>query len=140
MSDAKIRMQLECPMPQLEFDMITLGHGSGGLLTNRLLDAGVFKLFQNDSLAERHDGAILQLTGPVAFTTDSFVISPIFFPGGDIGDLAVNGTVNDLAMCGAQPDYLSLSFILEEGLRMDEFWRILVSIKYAAALAFIPAP
>ena len=85
----------------------------------------------NDLLDEHHDGAIFSLDGPTAFTTDSFVISPIFFPGGDIGELAVNGTVNDLAMCGARPQYLSLSFIIEEGLKMDDFWKVLVSIKEA---------
>ncbi len=124
-------MQLNCPMPKLDFDIITLGHGSGGLLTNRLLDSGVFDLLQNEHLDKRHDGAILNLSEKTAFTTDSFVISPIFFPGGNIGELAVNGTVNDLAMCGAIPQYLSLSFIIEEGLTMTEFWDILVAIKYA---------
>ncbi|MEM6316549.1 MAG: hydrogenase expression/formation protein HypE [Bacteroidota bacterium] len=122
-------------MPKLDIEVITLGHGSGGILTNRLLDTGVFKLLQNDLLDERHDGAMLNLTGKTAFTTDSFVISPIFFPGGNIGELAVNGTVNDLAMCGAIPQYLSLSFIIEEGLKMTEFWEILVAIKFACEQA-----
>jgi len=125
-------MKLQCPMPKLDFDIITLGHGSGGLLTNKLLDSGVFHLFNNDHLQQRHDGAILELKGRTAFTTDSFVIAPIFFPDSNIGELAVNGTVNDLAMCGAIPQYLSLSFIIEEGLKMTEFWEILVAIKYAA--------
>ena len=128
-------MQLQCPMPKLDFDIITLGHGSGGLLTNKLLDSGVFHLFKNEHLQQRHDGAILELPGKTAFTTDSFVISPIFFPGGTIGELAVNGTVNDLAMCGAIPKYLSLSFILEEGLKMTDFWEILVAIKWASEMA-----
>lgn len=119
-------------MPKLDFDVITLGHGSGGTLTNKLLDAGVFALLKNPLLDTHHDGAILELTGKTAFTTDSYVISPLFFPGGTIGELAVNGTVNDLAMCGALPRYLSLSFILEEGLAMSEFWEVLVSIKTAA--------
>ena len=127
----KIKMQLQCPMPKLDIDLITLGHGSGGLLTNRLLDSGVFDVLKNDILDKRHDGAILELKGKTAFTTDSFVISPVFFPGGNIGELAVNGTVNDLAMCGAIPKYLSLSFIIEEGLPMSVFWDILVPIKYA---------
>ena len=122
-------------MPQLDFDVITLGHGSGGLLTHRLLDAGVFKLLENEYLNEQHDGAFLDLTGRMAFTTDSFVISPIFFPGGNIGELAVNGTVNDIAMCGAIPQYLSLSFIIEEGLRMDDLWEVILGVKYAAAQA-----
>lgn len=132
---AKIKMQLQCPMPKLDFDIITLAHGSGGQLTNRLLDSGVFDVLKNDILDKRHDGAILQLDGPLAFSTDSFVISPIFFPGGNIGDLAIHGTVNDLAMCGATPRYLSLSFIIEEGLKMEEFWDILLSIKWASEQA-----
>ena len=131
----KVKMQLQCPMPKFDFDIITMGHGSGGLLTNKLLDSGVFDILKNDILDKRHDGAILNIKGPVAFSTDSFVISPIFFPGGDIGELAVNGTVNDVAMCGAVPQYLSLSFILEEGLPMKEFWDLLVSIKYACEKA-----
>lgn len=126
-----LRMQLQCPMPQLDFEVITLGHGSGGLLTNKLLDSGVFDLLNNEILDKRHDGAILDLKGKTAFSTDSFLVSPIFFPGGDIGELAVNGTVNDLAMCGAVPKYLSLSFIIEEGMKMSDFWKILVSIKFA---------
>lgn len=125
-------MSLQCPMPQLDFEVITLGHGSGGLLTNKLLESGVFDVLKNEHLDQRHDGATLMLTGPLAFSTDSYVISPIFFPGGNIGELAVNGTVNDLAMCGAIPRYLSLAFILEEGLAMSEFWEILLSIKAAA--------
>lgn len=118
-------------MPKLDFDVITLGHGSGGILTNKLLDSGVFNILSNPILDERHDGAFINLEGKTAFSTDSFLISPIFFPGGNIGELAVNGTVNDLAMCGAIPKYISLSFIIEEGLKMTEFWDILVAIKYA---------
>jgi hydrogenase expression/formation protein HypE len=101
------------------------------VLTHNLLNSGVFDILKNDYLDEHHDGAFLQLKNPVAFSTDSFVITPVFFPGGNIGELAVNGTVNDLAMCGATPRYLSLSFIIEEGLTMAEFWDILVSIKFA---------
>lgn len=122
-------------MPKLDFDTITLGHGGGGTLTNKLLESGVFNLLSNDLLDEHHDGAVFSLDGPTAFTTDSFVISPIFFPGGDIGELAINGTVNDLAMCGAKPKYLSLSFIIEEGLLMKDFWKVLVSIKAACEAA-----
>ena len=133
----KIKMQLQCPMPKFDFEVITLGHGSGGLLTHRLLQAGVFDIFKNDYLNQQHDGAILELSGKLAFSTDSYVISPIFFPGGNIGDLAINGTVNDIAMCGATPKYLSLSFIIEEGLTMKEFWEVLVSIKTAADKAGI---
>ncbi|MCH2215157.1 MAG: hydrogenase expression/formation protein HypE [Flavobacteriales bacterium] len=133
--EGKLRMQLQCPMPKLDFEVITLGHGSGGVLTNKLLDSGVFDLLSNDILDERHDGATLDVKGKMAFSTDSFLVSPIFFPGGDIGELAVNGTVNDLAMCGAIPQHLSLSFIIEEGLPMKDFWEILVSIKFACEKA-----
>lgn len=131
MSD-KIKMQLQCPMPKFDFDVITLGHGSGGLLTHRLLKSGVFDILKNDLLDQQHDGAIFEMNGKMAFSSDSYVISPIFFPGGNIGDVAVNGTVNDLSMCGAKPKYLSLAFIIEEGFPMTSFWEILVSIKNAA--------
>lgn len=127
----KATMQLQCPMPQLDFDIITLGHGSGGVLTHNLLNSGVFNILKNDYLDQHHDGAFLPISSPIAFTTDSFVITPVFFPGGNIGELAVYGTVNDLAMCGAIPRFLSLSFIIEEGLPMSEFWDILVAIKFA---------
>lgn len=135
MSDTKINMQLQCPMPKMDTDVITLGHGSGGLLTNKLLNAGVFNVLQNQLLDQHHDGVTLKLDGATAFTTDSFVISPIFFPGGNIGELAINGTVNDLAMCGAIPKYLSLSFIIEEGMAMESFWGVLNGIKAACDLA-----
>lgn len=124
-----------CPVPQLDFEIITLGHGSGGQLTNQLLDQVIFAALHNPILDRRHDAASFEIQGPMAFSTDSFVISPIFFPGGNIGELAVNGTVNDIAMGGAVPKYLSLGFILEEGLRMDEFWEILQSIRAAAEKA-----
>ncbi len=121
-------MQFSCPMPEFDFDTITLGHGSGGQLTNQLLEESVFKLFHNDALDQQHDGATLNLEGTTAFSTDSFVVSPIFFPGGNIGDLAMNGTMNDLAMCGAVPKYISLGLILEEGLLVKELWKVLESI------------
>ena len=126
---------LSCPMPEFDFDAINLGHGSGGILTNQLLDSGVFKLLENDLLNKKHDGAIFTLNGKVAVSTDTYVVSPIFFEGGNIGDLAINGTVNDLAMCGAAAKYLTLGFVLEEGLKMTDFWEILISIKKACDLA-----
>ncbi len=119
-------------MPQLDFDVITIGHGGGGLLTNRLLDKMIFDLFHNPLLDTRHDGAVFEASGKLAFSTDSFVISPVIFPGGNIGELAVNGTVNDLAMCGAIPKFLSLGLILEEGLEVEKLWKILVQTKAAA--------
>ncbi len=129
------KMQLQCPMPKFDFDFITMGHGSGGLLTQKLLESGVFDLLSNEKLDHHHDGAVIEAQGSLAFSTDSFVISPIFFPGGNIGELAVNGTVNDIAMCGAVPKYISLSFILEEGLPMEEFWDVLVGVKTACEAA-----
>jgi len=117
-------MTIDCPLPKFDFDIITLGHGSGGLLTHRLLESGVFDVLHNDQLDQQHDGAVFNLRGKVAMSTDSYVVSPIFFPGGDIGELAVNGTVNDLAMCGAAAKYLTLGFIIEEGLAIEDFWKI----------------
>ncbi len=125
----KINFNYSCPMPEFDFDTITIGHGSGGFLTNRLLEEVVFKHFSNEYLAQQHDGAVFQVDGKIAYSTDSFVVSPIFFPGGNIGDLAINGTMNDLAMCGAVPKYLSLGLIIEEGLKVTELWDILQSIK-----------
>jgi hydrogenase expression/formation protein HypE len=127
-----IKIELQCPMPKFDFDVITMGHGSGGLLTHRLLKSGVFDILKNEWLDQQHDGAMLNVNGKIAFSSDSYVVSPIFFPGGNIGNLAINGTVNDLAMCGANAEYLSLSFIIEEGLRMEELWQILITIKIAA--------
>lgn len=131
-SENKIKMNLQCPMPKFDFDVITMGHGSGGLLTHQFLKSGVFDILKNDLLDQQHDGASFELNGKTAFSTDSYVISPIFFPGGDIGDLAINGTVNDLAMCGAEAKFMSLGFIIEEGFTVEEFWKVLVSIKNAA--------
>jgi hydrogenase expression/formation protein HypE len=120
--------ELTCPMPEFEFEKISLGHGSGGQLTNQLLQETVFKLIQNPLINQQHDGAIFKADGNMAFSTDSFVVSPIFFPGGNIGDLAINGTMNDLAMCGAVPKYMSLALILEEGLPIRQLWAVLDSI------------
>lgn len=131
------RFTLQCPMPEIDFDVVTLGHGSGGRLTNNLLEKGIFRLFDNEILNSRHDGAVMDLSGKIAFSTDSFVVNPIFFPGGNIGELAVNGTVNDLAMCGAIPKYLSLGLILEEGLSVEDLWEILAAIKITAENADI---
>ncbi len=116
----------------LGFDTINLGHGSGGIMTRDLLDKIIFKTFDNPYLNQKHDGSIVNFNSEIAISTDSFVISPIFFKGGNIGELAVNGTVNDVAMCGAIPKYLSLAFIVEEGLKIDEFIQIVNSVKAAA--------
>ncbi|WP_228527616.1 hydrogenase expression/formation protein HypE [Pararhodonellum marinum] len=136
MSDHRSILSASCPMPKLDFEIITMGHGSGGLLTHKLLDAGVFDLLSNEFLDKQHDGAIVDVSaGKMAFTTDSYVVSPIFFPGGNIGELAINGTVNDLCMCGAKAEFISLSFIIEEGLPVKDFWEILIHIKQACDLA-----
>jgi len=117
---------------EIGFDSINLGHGSGGLMTRDLLDKIIFKTFSNPYLDQKHDGSIVKLNNKIAISTDSFVVSPIFFKGGNIGELAVHGTVNDVAMCGAIPKYLSLAFIIEEGLKIEEFITIVTSIKEAA--------
>ena len=120
---------------EIGFDSINLGHGSGGLMTRDLLDKIIFKTFSNPFLDQKHDGSIVKFNGPVAISTDSFVVSPIFFKGGNIGELAVHGTVNDVAMCGAIPKYLSLAFVVEEGLKIEEFITIVKSIKEAADIS-----
>ncbi|MBO9308525.1 MAG: hydrogenase expression/formation protein HypE [Chloroflexi bacterium] len=127
---------LSCPIPISDYPQVLLAHGSGGKLMHHLLEKLIVPTFASPISADRHDGATLTFNGSrLAFTTDSFVVKPLFFPGGDIGTLAVNGTVNDLAMCGARPCYLSLSFILEEGLPMETLWRVVQSIRAAAKAA-----
>ena len=125
-----------CPIPITNYSEIVLAHGSGGKLSHQLMEKMVLPQFRNDLLSPLHDGAIFSLGGErVAFSTDSYVVNPIFFPGGDIGKLAVHGTVNDLAMCGARPLYLSVGFILEEGTSMEDFWRVVQSMREAAMAA-----
>jgi hydrogenase expression/formation protein HypE len=128
---------LSCPASAPAGDVIQLAHGGGGRMTERLLDSVFRPAFDDPLLARRHDGARLQLAGPLAFTTDSYVVKPLVFPGGDIGSLAVNGTVNDLAMCGARPSFLSAGFILEEGLSIALLTSIVVSMREAALAAGI---
>ena len=125
-----------CPLPITNYKEIVLAHGSGGKLSQQLMQAVILPRFRNDLLAPLHDGAIFTVNGArLAFTTDSHVVSPIFFPGGDIGKLAVHGTVNDLAMCGARPLHLSVGFILEEGTPMGDFARVVDSMREAADAA-----
>lgn len=114
-------------------DIITLDYGSGGKKTAALVDEIIIPELGNNALNALGDGAILD--GQLAFSTDSFVVDPLFFPGGDIGKLCVCGTVNDLAMCGAEPKYLSLALIIEEGLPTESLRRIVASIKAAAEAA-----
>ena len=128
--------QLQCPAPLNDSEHIQLAHGGGGRRMHELLEGLLLPSFRNDLLLERHDGATLNIAGArLAFTTDSYVVKPIFFPGGDIGTLAMNGTVNDLAMCGARPLYLSSAFILEEGFAMELLRRVVESMRIAAAEA-----
>lgn len=126
---------LSCPAPSGDGGTVQLAHGGGGRAMARLLDTIIRPAFADAELDRRHDGAALDVGGPVAFTTDSYVVRPLVFPGGDIGTLAVNGTVNDLAMCGAQPLYLSVGFILEEGLPLELLRTIVASMRSAAASA-----
>ncbi|WP_433435020.1 hydrogenase expression/formation protein HypE [Nonomuraea sp. CA-141351] len=122
--------------PVIREERITLAHGAGGKATQTLIEAVFLEAFRNPLLAPLDDGALLRLgDDQIAFTTDSYVVSPLFFPGGDIGDLAVNGTVNDLAMCGARPVHLSAGFILEEGFPVADLRRITDSMAAAAAVA-----
>jgi hydrogenase expression/formation protein HypE len=122
-----------CPLPRSNYREIVLAHGSGGKLSQQLMQQVVWPQFRNEWLEPLHDGAIFSIADArLAFSTDSYVVNPIFFPGGDIGKLAVHGTVNDLAMCGARPLHLSVGFILEEGLPMEDFQRVVQSMREAA--------
>jgi hydrogenase expression/formation protein HypE len=136
--------QLSCPVPLSRYEHVLLGHGSGGRLTADLIERLFVPAFANDVLCALEDQATVSVSGlngskapRLAFTTDSFVVRPIFFPGGDIGKLAVHGTVNDLAVGGAQPLFLSAAFILEEGLAMADLARVVSSMREACAAAGI---
>ena len=127
-----------CPLPQSRYDHILMGHGSGGQMSAELIQRLFLPAFGNATLASLEDAAALSLgdgngaaTTRLAFTTDSFVVRPLFFPGGDIGRLAVHGTVNDLAVSGARPLFLSAAFILEEGLPLTDLQRIVASMRQA---------
>ncbi|MGH9417094.1 MAG: hydrogenase expression/formation protein HypE [Terriglobales bacterium] len=137
-------LNLSCPLPQAEHERIVLGHGAGGKLTAALIEEVFLRAFRNPVLERMDDQAQLVLpagavtgngAGRLALTTDSFVVTPIFFPGGDIGSLAVHGTVNDLAMGGALPLYLAAAFILEEGLVRRDLDRVVASMAEAARAA-----
>ncbi|MGA2202312.1 MAG: hydrogenase expression/formation protein HypE [Terriglobales bacterium] len=133
---AKTIVELSCPAPLTAKDTILLGHGSGGKLSAELIRDIFLPAFQNPVLARLDDQAIVNVNGQrLAITTDSFVVKPLFFPGGDIGSLAVHGTVNDLAMGGATPLFLSAAFIIEEGFSMDDLRRVVSSLRQAAAEA-----
>jgi hydrogenase expression/formation protein HypE len=125
-----------CPIPISDYPHVLLAHGGGGRLSQMLIESMFARAFANPALDPLHDGARLDLASPrVAVSTDSFVVSPYFFPGGDIGSLAVHGTVNDIAMCGARPVAITAAFVLEEGLPMEDLWRIVQSMRDAACEA-----
>jgi hydrogenase expression/formation protein HypE len=125
-----------CPLPLRDYPQIVLGHGSGGRLSADLIRHLFVPLFDNPALSALNDQAVLDINGArLAFTTDSFVVNPLFFPGGNIGSLSVHGTINDLAVSGALPLYLSAGFILEEGLLMDDLGRITTAMANACKAA-----
>jgi hydrogenase expression/formation protein HypE len=131
-------MKLECPLPISDYPYILLAHGGGGRLMHQLIDKIFAVAFESAELETKHDSAVLSTgEGKLVFTTDSYVVDPLFFPGGDIGSLAVNGTVNDLAMSGARPLYLSCGFIIEEGLPTEVLWKIAQSMRRAADSASV---
>jgi hydrogenase expression/formation protein HypE len=128
--------ELSCPVPLHAKDTVLLGHGSGGTLSAELIRDVFLPALANPVLARLDDQAIVNVNGQrLAFTTDSFVVKPLFFPGGDIGSLAVHGTINDLAMGGAQPLFLSAAFIIEEGFPIDQLRKIVASMQQAASAA-----
>jgi hydrogenase expression/formation protein HypE len=146
-------LNMSCPIPLTDYPSVMMAHGGGGRLMHMLIERVFATAFGLPDECERHDSAVIEIGGMdprvggtpaaltgrairrLAFTTDSFVVRPLFFPGGDIGSLAVNGTVNDLAMAGARPLSLSTGFILEEGLPMETLWRIACSMRAAADAA-----
>lgn len=149
--EQKINFEASCPIPIQQYPQVLLAHGGGGRLMHQLIGKMFLAAFRNPLLDTQHDAAVFEIpvarasrpsvskhTGgtPVppklAFTTDSYVVHPLFFPGGDIGSMAVHGTVNDLAMAGARPVYLSSAFIIEEGLPMDTLWKIVCAMRDAA--------
>ena len=135
MGSDKISMESPlCPVPLSHEEQVVIGHGSGGRMTARLIESRFYPAFDNAALARGDDAAVLPLPpdGRMALSTDGHIVTPLFFPGGDIGSLAVCGTVNDLAMVGAQPRWLTASFILEEGLPMATLERVIESMKRAA--------
>jgi hydrogenase expression/formation protein HypE len=126
-------LEMTCPVPLPVKDTVLLGHGSGGKLSAELIQSIFLPAFRSAALEKLDDQAIVSINGTrLAITTDSFVVKPLFFPGGDIGSLAVHGTVNDLAMGGARPLFLSVAFIIEEGLSMGVLRRVVISLRDAA--------
>ena len=127
---------LACPIPKSDYEHVLLAHGGGGTLSHQLISKLFYSQFDNEFLNQQHDSAVFNIDkSRLAFTTDSYVVQPIFFPGGNIGELAINGTVNDLIVSGAIPIYISVGFIIEEGLLIEDLWKIVLSMKEAARKA-----
>jgi hydrogenase expression/formation protein HypE len=124
---------LSCPFPIQNYPNVLLAHGGGGKLMHQLIGKMFVPAFRNSLLEAQHDASVFEIGGQrLAMTTDSYVVRPLFFPGGDLGSMAIHGTVNDLAMAGARPLYLSAAFIIEEGLPMETLWKIVSSMQQAA--------
>src|SRR5512140_882873 len=124
---------LSCPFPIQNYPQVLMAHGGGGKLMHQLIGKMFLPAFKNSLLDSQHDASVFEVGGQrLAMTTDSYVVRPLFFPGGDVGSLAIHGTVNDLAMAGARPLYLSAAYIIEEGLPMETLWNVVSSMKKAA--------
>ncbi|MDO5570364.1 MAG: hydrogenase expression/formation protein HypE [Bacteroidales bacterium] len=129
-------INMDCPLEEKNFETIQLAHGGGGRMSQKLIERLFYPEFSNPYLNQQHDGAVIPIVeGEIAYTTDSYVVNPIFFNGGDIGDLAINGTVNDLTCCGAVPKFLTSAFIIEEGFAVSDLKRIVASMQKAAQKA-----
>lgn len=136
MNPEKPGYQLSCPVPYTDYDQVMLAHGGGGKISQQIIQKLFFTHFGNEYLNLAHDGAMLPISASrIAFSTDSYVVQPIFFAGGNIGELAINGTVNDLACCGAKPLFISVGFILEEGLPVKDLEQIVQSMSISARKA-----
>ncbi len=134
--ESAAQFTLSCPFPIQDYPQILMAHGGGGRLMHQLLDNMFLPAFSGSTLPSPHDASVFQAGNTrLAMTTDSYVVRPMCFPGGNLGSLAVHGTVNDLAMAGARPLYLSAGFIIEEGLRMETLWQIVSSMREAANAA-----
>src|SRR5215472_4565143 len=133
---APLEFNPACPFPLQDYPNVLMAHGGGGRLMHQLISEMFLPAFRNPLTEPQHDACVFELGGQrLALTTDSYVVRPLFFPGGDLGSLAVHGTVNDLAMAGARPLYLTAAFIIEEGLPMETLWKIASSMQAAAAAA-----
>ena len=131
--ETPLEFRVSCPLPIQHYPQVLLAHGGGGRLMHELIGKLIVPVFGNPILKAQHDASVFAVGGQrLAFTTDSYVVRPLFFPGGNVGAMAVHGTVNDLAMAGARPLYLSAGFIIEEGLPMETLWKVVHSMQRAA--------